>query len=121
MSEMYFYSAEKNGFYAGSMQADYKRAGKWPTDAVEISERWYSYLLEGQTEGKVVAPDEYNQPVLVNPPEPTQAELISQAEEKERSLWSQPAQLLPRWRMPTNLALPPMMKKKRLPAGSVTG
>ncbi|MEP8982824.1 tail fiber assembly protein [Enterobacter cloacae] len=86
MSEMYFYSAEKNGFYAGSMQDDYKRAGKWPTDVVEISERWYSYLLEGQTKGKVVAPDEYNQPVLVNPPEPTQAELISQAEEKRAEL-----------------------------------
>ena len=86
MSKLYFYSAETNGFYAGSMQDDYKSAGSWPDDVIEISERWYSYLLEGQTAGEVVAPNEYGQPVLVNPPEPTQAELIDQAEATKAAL-----------------------------------
>ncbi|MCI1897286.1 MAG: tail fiber assembly protein [Enterobacter sp.] len=81
MSERFFYSAKTNGFYPYSLLEDYKGAGNWPDDAVEISERWYLYLLEGQGAGKIISSNEYGSPVLSVPPEPSAEELIARAEE----------------------------------------
>ncbi|MFG6090872.1 tail fiber assembly protein [Enterobacter soli] len=75
-----FYSASKQGFFPDFMKAEYQQAGNWPDDLKEISDRWFNYLLGKQATGKLIVPDEYGLPVLTDPPEPTQAELISQAE-----------------------------------------
>ena len=81
-----FYSASKQGFFPDFMKAEYQQAGNWPDDLTEISDRWFNYLLDKQSAGKVIVPNEYGQPVLANPPEPTQAELISQAESTRAAL-----------------------------------
>lgn len=81
-----YYSASKQGFFPDFMKAEYQQAGNWPDDVKEISDRWFNYLLGKQTEGKVIVPDEYGLPVLANPPEPTQAELINQAEATRAAL-----------------------------------
>ncbi|WP_379932041.1 tail fiber assembly protein [Enterobacter sichuanensis] len=81
-----YYSASKQGFFPDFMKAEYQQAGNWADDLKEISERWFNYLLGKQNEGKVIVPDEYGLPVLANPPEPTQAELINQAEATRAAL-----------------------------------
>ena len=81
-----FYSASKNGFYPDFMKDEYQQAGNWPNDVKEISERQFNYLFAQQAAGKVIVPDEQGRPVLTDPPEPTQAELISKAEETRAAL-----------------------------------
>lgn len=75
MTERYFYSATTNGFYPYSLFENYRSAGSWPEDAVEISERWYSYLLDGMSAGKIINANEDGQPVLSEPIPPTEQEL----------------------------------------------
>lgn len=75
MTERYFYSATTNGFYPYSLFENYRSAGSWPEDAVEISERWYSYLLDGMCAGKIINANEDGQPVLSEPTPPTEQEL----------------------------------------------
>ncbi|MEP9181704.1 tail fiber assembly protein [Enterobacter cloacae] len=82
----YFFSAANGGFYSSSLRANYENAGTWPDDALPISDRWYRYLINGQARGRVITANEYCQPVLANPPEPTLAELISQAEATRAAL-----------------------------------
>lgn len=84
-----FYSASNQGFYPEFMKSDYDREGNWPNDVQEVSERWYNYLLDGQAEGKVIAPNEYGQPVLVAPPEPTREQLAASAQIQKTALMAQ--------------------------------
>ncbi|VEN40682.1 unnamed protein product [Callosobruchus maculatus] len=87
MQERIFYSAQTNGFYPYSLFDDYNNAGNWPNDAVEISDRWYNYLLDGQSTGKIITSNEYGLPILSDPPMPSKDELIQVAEvEKQRLL-----------------------------------
>lgn len=74
----YFYSPDKNAFYAVALAQDYHEAGTWPVDAVQISDALYEYLMDGQTKGKVIISDN-GCPVLAEPPAPTQEEIIEQA------------------------------------------
>jgi hypothetical protein len=82
-----FYSASMKGFYPEFMKSDYDREGNWPDDVQEVSERWYNYLMDGQAEGKVIVPNEYGQPVLVEPPEPTREQLTANAQVQNHCLW----------------------------------
>ncbi|ENZ0435959.1 tail fiber assembly protein [Enterobacter hormaechei] len=60
----YYFSAVNGGFYLSSLRANYENAGTWPDDALPISDRWYRYLINGQTMGKIIAANEYGQPIL---------------------------------------------------------
>lgn len=84
-----FYSASMKGFYPEFMKSDYDREGNWPDDVQEVSERWYNYLMDGQAEGKVIVPNEYGQPVLVEPPEPTREQLTANAQVQKSLLMAQ--------------------------------
>ncbi|HAS1141130.1 tail fiber assembly protein [Enterobacter cloacae] len=86
MAERIFYSAKNNGFYPYSLIDEYRNAGNIPGDLVEITERWHEYLLDGQSRGRIISPDEYGSPVLSDPPEPTKDELISAAEAQKQRL-----------------------------------
>lgn len=86
MTERIFYSAQTNGFYPYSLFEDYSEAGSWPQDAVEISERWYSYLLEGQSAGKVISANEYGSPVFSEAPPPTNEQLVAAADNQKAEL-----------------------------------
>lgn len=86
MAERIFYSATTHGFYPYSLFGDYVKAGNMPGDLIEITERWYAYLLEGQIGGKIIIPNEFGSPVLSDPPQPTKDELIAAAEIQKQHL-----------------------------------
>lgn len=81
-----YFSAAENGFYDDAFKADYTAAGTWPDDAVEISDRWYQHLINGQTLGRNITANEYGQPVLADPPSPTKEQLIAEAEAQKAAL-----------------------------------
>ncbi|XTZ36758.1 tail fiber assembly protein [Salmonella enterica] len=82
----YYYSPENNGFYPAVLKADYEAAGTWPVDAIPVSDRWYQYLLDKQSSGQIIKPNEYGQPVVAAPPPPTAEDLIRQAENQKAKL-----------------------------------
>lgn len=61
-----YFSPSEIGFYHESDKQAYLLAGTWPNDLLEISEKWFLYLLEGQQKGKVITVNDYDQPVLVD-------------------------------------------------------
>lgn len=81
-----YFSAAENGFYDDAFRADYTAAGTWPDDATALSDRWYQYLLNGQSLGRIVTVNEYGQPVLADPPPPTKEQLISEAKKHKAAL-----------------------------------
>ena len=58
-----FFSATSGGFYSREIHGD-----NIPADAVEITAEEHQALLEGQSNGKVIAADKNGKPVLKNPP-----------------------------------------------------
>ncbi|QLU99710.1 tail fiber assembly protein [Escherichia marmotae] len=62
-----YFSPSMKGFYDDKLKVDYQNSHSWPDDLVEISERWYAYLLQKQSEGKVISFNEYGQPVAQEP------------------------------------------------------
>src|SRR5690554_1861716 len=58
-----FYSAKTGGFYAREIHGD-----NIPEGAVEITPEQHAALLQGQSDGKVIAADENGCPVLIDPP-----------------------------------------------------
>jgi len=68
-----FYSQQTNGFYAPEINGD-----NIPADAVEITGEEHAALLEGQSQGKVIAGDENGRPMLQDAPAPTAAQVEAQ-------------------------------------------
>ena len=60
-----FYSKTTGGFYTREIHGD-----NIPADAVEITVEKYQALLEGQSQGKIIAADANGYPILVDPPLP---------------------------------------------------
>ncbi|MER1583542.1 tail fiber assembly protein [Enterobacter hormaechei] len=56
-----YFSPSEIGFYHESDKQAYLLAGTWPNDLLEISEKWFLYLLEGQQKGKVITVNDYDQ------------------------------------------------------------
>ncbi|WP_318392752.1 tail fiber assembly protein [Enterobacter sp.] len=77
-----YYSAASGGFYPDFLKENYNNVGGgWPADAVEITQRWYEYLLNAQAEGQIIVPNEYGQPVLADVALPTHDDLLRVAEQ----------------------------------------
>lgn len=74
-----FYSASTKGFYSTEIHGD-----NIPSDVVEITEKEWSDLLDGQSTGKEIVPDEHGHPILRDPPPVVLPELT--IEEKLNSL-----------------------------------
>jgi hypothetical protein len=82
-----FYSATTKGFYDENIHdvltiiVDGDVAGnpecKIPQDAIQIPDEEYNQLLLAQSEGKVIEPNEDGYPVVVDPPLPTQEEILA--------------------------------------------
>lgn len=68
-----FYAKSTGGFYTAGIHGD-----SIPADAVEITPEDHAYLLEGQTQGKLIQADEDGYPILVDPPPPSSEQIISQ-------------------------------------------
>ncbi|MGX5056727.1 tail fiber assembly protein [Enterobacter asburiae] len=102
MKEKYYWSAKKNGFYLDSIKEFYvKSAAGWPDDSVEISERWYNYLLTGQTGGKVITSNAYGYPVLSDPV----IDWKAQAESHRLSLLTLAKDIISDWRTELQLGM----------------
>ena len=68
-----FYSKSAGGFYDHKIHGD-----NIPADAVEITTDEHKTLLEGQSNGKIIAADKNGKPVLKDPPPPTTEQIIAQ-------------------------------------------
>ncbi|MNB71238.1 Caudovirales tail fiber assembly protein [compost metagenome] len=75
-----YYSAELSGFYFEADKGLYEAVGSWPADALAISENSYQHLIEGQTQGHSIVPNEKGLPVLkaIEPDYPAIAEAQKQ-------------------------------------------
>ena len=89
-----YYDSVTSGFYNDDMRSDYESAGTWPANAIEISERWYQYLLNGQAKGQKIVINSHGQPVLADQSVPTKEELISVAENIKITLLRQAAEVI---------------------------
>lgn len=68
-----FYSKTTGGFYDPAIHGD-----NIPTDAVEITSEEHAALLEGQSQGKIIAADKNGKPILKDPPPPTVEQIMAQ-------------------------------------------
>lgn len=60
-----FFSATELGFYDIAINGDI------PSDCVEVSRESHSALMDGQSAGMIIAPDETGQPILIDRPPPS--------------------------------------------------
>jgi hypothetical protein len=70
----FFYSASTGGFYDSFIHGD-----EIPSDATEES-TWgitHQELLDGQSSGKVISSNDKGHPILINPPDPTEEQLVT--------------------------------------------
>lgn len=74
------YSPSNNAFYDTAINRDI------PDDAINITDKAWSDLLDGQAEGKLIACGADLRPCLTEQPLPTAEELINQAEERRSRL-----------------------------------
>lgn len=86
-----FYSKSTGGFYDTAIHGD-----KIPSDATEES-TWsltHQELLDGQSLGKVISSDDSGNPILVDPPAPTDAQLAALERAKRDQLITETDYLL---------------------------
>lgn len=80
------YSPSKNSFFPPNLEQVYRDAGSWPNDCVEITPEQHAALLQGQSEGKIIAADENGYPVLQEPTQPTADQMADTARAKRDRL-----------------------------------
>ncbi|MBJ9237125.1 tail fiber assembly protein [Citrobacter koseri] len=82
----YVYSPSKNVFFLVSKQDEYKSAGSWPDDGVEVTDATFSEYTGRPPEGQQRVAGEDGQPVWGDLPAPTQEELIADADGEKQQL-----------------------------------
>lgn len=83
MNEQYYYSFSAKGFFW--LSEDELKSKNIPADLMSISEEEHAELFHGQENGKYINHTP-NGPVLVDLPDYTPEELITQAERKKSSM-----------------------------------
>lgn len=78
MSNNIFYSAKTNSFYPSVLRESYDKAGTWPDDAVEVTDKAFEKFTGTPPDGKQRGSNSKGEPAWVSIPEPT-------AEEKRAS------------------------------------
>ncbi len=81
----YYYSASTNAFYPVSLEQDYIDASTFPSDAMLVENAVFEEFTRVNS-GKVRATNEKGLPVWIEAPEPTQTELIAEAEYQKQAL-----------------------------------
>lgn len=81
-----YFSCFSMGFYDDVMKDGYVESDSWPIDAEPVSDKWYEYLIDGQSKGKIISTNEYGKPVLSDPVSPSSEELIQEAEARKAAL-----------------------------------
>lgn len=69
---MFYYSKSKRGFFNVEIHGE-----NIPKDCVEVTPDHWNYLLDGQSTGKNIEPDENGFPILVERPIPTINPMVS--------------------------------------------
>ncbi|MCS3608138.1 tail fiber assembly protein [Erwinia rhapontici] len=77
MSDKFYFSPSVLGFFREDTMSVFKAAGKWPEDAVEITEKQRNELISGNAAGSIISTDENGKAILISPPEPNPEELIA--------------------------------------------
>lgn len=90
----YVYRPLTGAFYNDALESDYRAAGTWPGFYVRVADEDYLALMAGQATGKVIAPDKQCYPVLVDPPAPTQEELVTLASAEKTLLMKVASEVL---------------------------
>lgn len=65
-------------FYSKTTKGFYGEGDSMPEDVVSISDVVHQQLLEGNQKGKLIEPDKNGYPVLVDPPAPSEAEILAE-------------------------------------------
>lgn len=79
----YYYSAKNRAFYPQALRAEYKRAGTWPADAVEVtSDEWQAYGQGNPPAGMQRGGDANGRPAWVEIPPLALADLAAQATQR---------------------------------------
>ncbi len=82
----YYYSAMLNAFFPTELEAIYKTAETWPSDAVHVSEAIFNEFSSTAPDGKMRGTSSDSLPCWVDIPPPTADELISNAETEKKRL-----------------------------------
>jgi len=78
---MIYYSASERGFFTDEIHGD-----NLPADVVEITDAEYRTLLDGQSEGQIIASNDSGRPLLAQRPEPTPDDLAAAARARRDAL-----------------------------------
>lgn len=81
MEKKIFYSKSTGGFY----DTDVHAVDQIPEGAVEISEEEHCALITAQCEGKVISSDADGNPIAIDPPGPTDAELWAERQKSAQA------------------------------------
>lgn len=85
--ENYKYSPGNNAFYPTSLEAEYKEAGTWPDDLIDVSDGVYrEFASDAAPEGKQRIAGSDGLPAWEDIPPPTKAHLIERAGQKKQTL-----------------------------------
>lgn len=86
---MKYYSTETRGFYDSTIHTDL------PLDVVEISDETHTFLLNGQSNGKMITTDSNSSPILVDaPPADIPEKILPTAEQLMAQLQKLQTQIL---------------------------
>lgn len=95
--EKYLYSAVNNAFYPYSLEDEYKTAGSWPKDGIEVE---YSVFLQYTAQpplGKVRIAGDEKLPAWGDVPALTHEEILAQAKDTKSQLISSAKQAISIW------------------------
>lgn len=86
--EKYLYSAIDNAFYPYSLEDEYKAAGSWPEDGIDVEDSVFQQFTAEAPKGKVRVAGDDKLPTWGDVPALTHDELVAQAKETKAQLIS---------------------------------
>ena len=93
----YLYSPSAGGFFTLSDIENYKSAGVWPSDGIEISEAEHDALFPTPVDKVIGMAD--GKPCWIDAPLPTAEELFAQAEQTRQALLKKADEVTADWRV----------------------
>lgn len=95
--EKYLYSAVDNAFYPYSLEDEYKAAGSWPEDGIDVEDSVFQQFTAEAPKGKVRVAGDDKLPTWGDVPALTHDELVAQAKETKAQLISAAKQTISIW------------------------
>ncbi|WP_431297280.1 tail fiber assembly protein [Rahnella sp. PAMC 25559] len=95
--EKYLYSAVDNAFYPYSLEDEYKAAGSWPEDGIDVEESLFQDFTADVPTGKVRVAGDDKLPAWGDVSALTHDESVAQAKETKAQLISSAKQAISIW------------------------